>query len=258
MTQPGSSADPYRLERFVAAQDQGGTYDRAVAELRAGAKVSHWMWFVFPQVAGLGRSATAREFAISAVAEARAYLAHPVLGPRLRECARVVADGGGRSAERIFGPVDAMKLRSSMTLFAAADTPATGTPADSTPAAGTAEARTGGAGQNIFQSVLTRHFGGEPDQATLALLLHTGRPAATSTRPCPGWPGTGRRWPGRRSKRPARNAGEIFEGYSRNSAEFASRPVGHVCLGVNAGNLTIHPPGPGRRAWKSQNCLMIV
>ncbi len=88
-------SDPYRLERFVAAQDQGGTYERAVAELRAGAKVSHWMWFVFPQVAGLGRSAMAREFAISSVAEARAYLAHPVLGPRLRECARIVAEHRG-------------------------------------------------------------------------------------------------------------------------------------------------------------------
>ena len=152
--------DPYRLERFVAAQDRGGTYERAVAELRAGAKVSHWMWFVFPQVAGLGLSAMAREFAISSAAEARAYLAHPVLGPRLRECARIVADTEGGTAERIFGPVDAMKLRSSMTLFAAADTPADGT----------ADARTGEAGQNVFRSVLAKHFGGEPDEATLARL----------------------------------------------------------------------------------------
>jgi uncharacterized protein (DUF1810 family)/uncharacterized damage-inducible protein DinB len=143
--------DPYRLERFVAAQERGGTYERAVAELRAGAKVSHWMWFVFPQVAGLGMSATSREFAISSVAEARSYLAHPVLGPRLRECARVVAETEGRTAERIFGPVDAMKLRSSMTLFAAADT---------------AEA-----GQNVFAAVLAKYFGGVPDEATLARLL---------------------------------------------------------------------------------------
>jgi uncharacterized protein (DUF1810 family) len=142
--------DPYRLERFVAAQDRGGTYERAVAELRAGAKVSHWMWFVFPQVAGLGLSAMAREFAISSVAEARAYLAHPVLGPRLRECAGVVAATEGRPAERIFGPVDAMKLRSSMTLFDAAEPPE--------------------AGQNVFRSVLAKHFDGEPDQATLARL----------------------------------------------------------------------------------------
>ena len=149
----------------MAAQDHGGTYERAVAELRAGAKVSHWMWFVFPQVAGLGRSVMAREFAISTVAEARAYLAHPVLGPRLRECARIVASTEGRSAERIFGPVDAMKLRSSMTLFAAADTPADGT-AD----ARTGEVRAGEAGQNVFRSVLAKHFGGEPDEATLARL----------------------------------------------------------------------------------------
>ena len=138
----GKDRDPYRLERFVAAQDRGGTCERAVAELRAGAKVSHWMWFVFPQVAGLGMSAMAREFAISSVAEARAYLAHPVLGPRLRECARIVADTEGRTAERIFGPVDAMKLRSSMTLFEAAD------PAK--------------AGQNVFRAVLAKYFGGVP------------------------------------------------------------------------------------------------
>ena len=143
--------DPYRLGRFVAAQDRGGTYERAVAELRAGAKVSHWMWFVFPQVAGLGMSTMAREFAVSSAAEARAYLAHPVLGPRLRECARIVADTEGRTAERMFGPVDAMKLRSSMTLFEAAD-----------PAL---------AAQNVFRAVLAKYFGGVPDEATLARLL---------------------------------------------------------------------------------------
>ena len=142
--------DPYRLERFAAAQDRGGTYERAVAELRAGVKVSHWMWFVFPQVAGLGMSAMAREFAISSVAEARAYLAHPVLGPRLGECARIVADTEGGTAERIFGPVDAMKLRSSMTLFEAAD------PAK--------------ADQNVFRAVLAKYFDGVPDEATLARL----------------------------------------------------------------------------------------
>ena len=110
------------LERFVRAQDADGTYDRAVAELRNGRKVSHWMWFVFPQIAGLGYSAMAQAYAIADLAEARAYLAHPVLGPRLRECAGVVADQAGRSrAEAIFGGVDAMKLRSSMTLFARAD-----------------------------------------------------------------------------------------------------------------------------------------
>ena len=144
------NSDPWRLARFTAAHDRGGTYQRAVAELRAGTKVSHWMWFVFPQVAGLGLSAMSREYAISSVDEARAYLAHPVLGPRLRECARIVADTEGRSAERIFGPVDAVKLRSSMTLFAAAD-----------------EDADGGA---VFREVLGKYFGGEPDEATLARL----------------------------------------------------------------------------------------
>jgi len=152
--------DPYRLERFVSAQDRGGAYERALAELRAGAKSSHWMWYVFPQVAGLGLSAMAREFAISSVAEARAYLAHPVLGPRLRECARVVADTHGRPAERIFGPVDAMKLRSSMTLFQAAAPPGADPPGDGTLAAG----------QNVFSAVLAKYFGGVPDEATLARL----------------------------------------------------------------------------------------
>ena len=109
------------LERFVRAQDAGGTYAQALAELRAGRKSSHWMWFVFPQIAGLGRSATAQAYAIADLAEARAYLAHPVLGPRLRECTALVAGHRDRTAAQIFGGVDAMKLRSSMTLFAAAD-----------------------------------------------------------------------------------------------------------------------------------------
>jgi uncharacterized protein (DUF1810 family) len=147
-----NTADPWRLNRFVEAQDQGGTYRRAVAELRAGAKASHWMWFVFPQVAGLGSSAMAREYAISGAEEARAYLAHPVLGPRLAECARLVAETGGRTASQVFGPVDAMKLRSSMTLFALA--------ADA-------------AGGAVFRQVLDRYFDGEPDAATVARLLRS-------------------------------------------------------------------------------------
>jgi uncharacterized protein (DUF1810 family) len=151
--------DPWRLERFVTAQDRGGTYQRAVAELRAGAKVSHWMWFIFPQVAGLGMSAISREYAISSVPEARAYLAHPVLGPRLRECARVVADTEGRSAEQVFGYVDAMKLRSSMTLFAAA-----------TGDAATGGAAPGASGATVFREVLGKYFGGVPDEETLARL----------------------------------------------------------------------------------------
>jgi uncharacterized protein (DUF1810 family) len=139
--------DPYRLERFTQAQDSGGTYQHAVAELRAGRKVSHWMWFIFPQVAGLGFSATSQRYAISGLAEARAYLDHPVLGPRLTECARIVAGTEGRTADDIFGPVDAMKLRSSMTLFAAA--------APTEP---------------VFAEVLTKYFGGVSDDATQSRL----------------------------------------------------------------------------------------
>ena len=143
---PGT-ADSYRLERFVAAQDAAGTYQRALAELRAGRKASRWMWFIFPQVAGLGFSAMAQRFAISGLAEARAYLGHPVLGPRLRECTEAIAAVDDGTADRILGPVDAMKLRSCMTLFAAA------APEEA-----------------VFGDVLTRYFDGEPDEATLARL----------------------------------------------------------------------------------------
>jgi uncharacterized protein (DUF1810 family) len=139
--------DPYRLERFTQAQDTGGAYQQAVAELRAGRKVSHWMWFVFPQVAGLGFSAMSQRYAISGLTEARAYLNHPVLGPRLTECARIVAGIEGRTAADIVGPVDAMKLRSSMTLFAAAAPE-----------------------ERVFGEVLAKYFGGVPDDATLARL----------------------------------------------------------------------------------------
>jgi uncharacterized protein (DUF1810 family) len=139
--------DPYRLTRFVEAQDSGGTYQRAVAELRAGRKVSHWMWFIFPQIAGLGLSAMSQRYAISGLAEARAYLEHPVLGPRLVECATILAATDGKSAAEILGSVDAMKLRSSITLYAAA-----------------------APGQPAFSAVLTKYFGGSPDQATLARL----------------------------------------------------------------------------------------
>jgi uncharacterized protein (DUF1810 family) len=113
-------SDRYRLERFRRAQDEGAAYERAVSELRAGRKSSHWMWFVFPQIAGLGRSAMSQTYAISSLEEARAYLEHPVLGARLRECAQILGQLQGRSAQEIFGTVDAVKLRSSMTLFAAA------------------------------------------------------------------------------------------------------------------------------------------
>ena len=139
--------DPSRLERFVAAQDAGGTYDAALRELRAGRKRGHWMWFVLPQVAGLGRSATAQHFALSGLAQARAYLAHPVLGPRLRECAQALAALPGHDPAAVLGPVDAQKLRSSMTLFARADPD-----------------------EPVFRAVLDRYFGGAEDEATTSRL----------------------------------------------------------------------------------------
>jgi uncharacterized protein (DUF1810 family) len=139
--------DPFELRRFVDAQNQGGTYLAALAELRAGRKTSHWMWFVFPQIAGLGQSPISRRFAIRSLDEARAYLAHPVLGPRLTESARALSEQATDSAEQIFGGIDALKLRSSMTLFrrAAPDEP-------------------------IFGQVLDRYFGGLDDEATDGLL----------------------------------------------------------------------------------------
>ena len=105
------------LDRFVEAQ--AGVWTQALAELKAGRKTSHWMWFVFPQIAGLGRSETARFYAIADVAEARAYLAHPLLGARLREAAQALLTHRGQSAEAVLGGIDAIKLRSSMTLFEA-------------------------------------------------------------------------------------------------------------------------------------------
>ena len=140
-------SDPFALERFVAAQDQGGTYDAAVAELRSGRKRSHWMWFVFPQIAGLGQSPISRRYAISSLDEAKAYLAHPVLGPRLIECAGILTGLDTPSAEEVFGGIDAMKLRSSVTLFARAD------PANP-----------------VFRQVIDAYFAGTPDPATETLL----------------------------------------------------------------------------------------
>jgi uncharacterized protein (DUF1810 family) len=137
------TGDPYDLQRFVAAQDSGGTYQRAAAELRNGRKASHWMWFIFPQIAGLGYSPAAQTYAISGLEEARAYLAHPVLGARLIECAAIVAGLSGRTAEQIFGEVDALKLRSSMTLFMHA-----------------------APGEPVFRQILDQYFGGLPDSAT--------------------------------------------------------------------------------------------
>jgi uncharacterized protein (DUF1810 family) len=108
--------DPYNLQRFVDAQR--GVYEQAETELRAGRKDSHWMWYIFPQIKGLGQSATALKYAVSSRDEAKAYLNHPVLGPRLRECTRLVTAVDGRSIEDIFGYPDHLKFRSSMTLFA--------------------------------------------------------------------------------------------------------------------------------------------
>jgi uncharacterized protein (DUF1810 family) len=139
-------SDPFDLERFVEAQSS--TYPSVLAELRAGDKRSHWMWFVFPQVAGLGSSPTAQRYGITGLPEARAYLAHPVLGARLRECAAaLLALGTSDPVEVLNSPVDAMKLRSSMTLFALADPD-----------------------EPRFQQVLDRLYGGEQDQATLRTL----------------------------------------------------------------------------------------
>jgi uncharacterized protein (DUF1810 family) len=136
-------ADPFKLDRFVTAQNAGGTYGQAVEELRRGRKMSHWMWFVFPQIAGLGHSQMSRTFAISSLDEARAYLRHPALGPRLKECAEIVAHARAATAEQIFGPIDAQKLHSCMTLFLRAEP-----------------------GEPLFRQVLDRYFDGVPDAAT--------------------------------------------------------------------------------------------
>ncbi len=138
-------SDPHDLQRFVAAQDD--VYASAVTQLRAGRKTGHWMWFVFPQIAGLGMSAMSQRYAIASLAEARAYLGHPVLGPRIAECARILGELGGHDAKEIFGGIDAIKLRSSMTLFARASED-----------------------DSVYDAVLDQYFGGEPDPQTEARL----------------------------------------------------------------------------------------
>ncbi|MBS0560817.1 MAG: DUF1810 domain-containing protein [Proteobacteria bacterium] len=138
--------DPFGLRRFEDAQEPA--IGRVLDELRAGRKASHWMWFVFPQIAGLGLSEISRRYAISGIEEARAYLAHPVLGPRLRECCAVLLRLSGATAREVFGLVDAVKLRSCMTLFAAA----------------------AGGNESVFQQVLDRYFAGAADPATTARL----------------------------------------------------------------------------------------
>ncbi len=137
--------DPYNLSRFVRAQEDD--YPKALSELRRGRKRTHWMWFIFPQIEGLGDSPTSREYSIKSLAEARAYLAHPVLGPRLIECAEAVLGVEGRSAAEILGFPDDLKLRSSATLFA----------------------RVAPSG-SVFESILQTYFAGGPDAATLRLL----------------------------------------------------------------------------------------
>lgn len=134
--------DSFDLERFVRAQDE--VFTGVLDELRAGRKTGHWIWFIFPQLLGLGRSPTSRFYAISGIEEARAYVAHPILGPRLRECVdTVLATTAGVSAEDIFGELDARKVQSSMTLFARA-----------------------APGEPRFVAMLERFYGGEPDPAT--------------------------------------------------------------------------------------------
>ncbi len=137
--------DVYNLHRFLDAQE--GVYDTVLDELLAGRKSSHWIWFIFPQIAGLGHSAMARQFAIGSLDEAKTYLQHPVLGPRLRACTQLVLDVNGHSAEEIFGSPDHLKFRSCMTLFLTAAT-------DNT----------------LFKAALLTYFDGKPDQVTLDLL----------------------------------------------------------------------------------------
>jgi uncharacterized protein (DUF1810 family) len=137
--------DPFGLQRFVDAQDR--VYERVTAELRAGLKATHWIWFIFPQIRGLGRSPTAWSFGIASKDEAVAYLDHPILGSRLRECTGLVNSVEGRSAEKIFGPLDALKFRSSMTLFANA-----------------------APDNKIFKDALDKYFAGQQDALTLEKL----------------------------------------------------------------------------------------
>jgi len=141
-----ADSDPFQLQRFVKAQE--GVFDTALSELRDGAKRSHWMWFIFPQIAGLGHSPMSRHYAIRSLDEAKAYLEHPLLGPRLRQSVQaLLAWAGKRDATAILGPADAMKLRSSLTLFAAA-----------------------APGDPLFDRALTSLFD-SPDSATLSLLV---------------------------------------------------------------------------------------
>lgn len=140
--------DPHDLSRFVEAQAED--YDQALSEVRAGRKRSHWMWYIFPQFDGLGFSSTSQRYAIKSIAEAEAYLRHPVLGPRLVECCEAVVDVNARSAYEIFGSPDDMKLRSCATLFARVSSPG-----------------------SVFERLLRKYFKGVPDEQTLQLVGDT-------------------------------------------------------------------------------------
>lgn len=153
-------AGEYNLDRFLAAQDSGDEYNAAVAELRRGRKVSHWMWYVFPQIAGLGQSTTSRFYAISGLREARAFLRHPVLGPRLITVTEIVLTKRDTTAESIFGTIDAQKLRSSMTLFARAASPHA---RETNPG----ETNPGETSASVFRTVLEAFFDGQQDRATI-------------------------------------------------------------------------------------------
>ena len=144
-----SDGDPHDLERFVQAQ--AGTYDQALSEIRSGRKQSHWMWFVFPQLEGLGNSAMSKRYAIRSLGEARAYLNHPVLGARLREIAEAALRIEGRSAREVFGSPDDVKLQSCATLFAHVSPD-----------------------QSVFQALLDRYFDGERSAQTMDLLVRAG------------------------------------------------------------------------------------
>lgn len=144
---PEPLTDPHGLARFVDAQNAHGTYQQALTELRQGHKTSHWMWFVFPQIAGLGSSPTAVRYAVRSLAEAHDYVAHPVLGPRLLECSEALLGLPGSDAAAVLGGIDARKLQSSMTLFHRADR-----------------------GEETFAAVLEKYYGGSEDQGTTSIL----------------------------------------------------------------------------------------
>lgn len=149
---PVGRNDPFDLHRFTSAQDR--VYDSVLAELSSGQKRSHWMWFIFPQLDGLGHSSTARHYAIKSIEEARQYLHHPILGARLVQCSEAVLAVEGRSVAQIFGYPDDMKLKSSMTLFAlVADDP-----------------------HSVFNALLEKYFHGERDERTIQLLERSNRP----------------------------------------------------------------------------------